>query len=177
MGMGSKYLKKPGEKVTIWAFDDAAETVEEIPGYIREGKLLFDNFTKRGIELNICKPLIKKKNGAIKGIVYPVDLERAQGVRLTRVRVENAGKKDPDLFEEAPPDDNRAKKYTVYYAKPIMFENDPVTKHLQINPRLVGKAIDSDIITRALALKPEVWQLLICFLAGGFMGWLFGAGM
>jgi hypothetical protein len=47
-----------------------------------------------------------------------------------------------------------------------------VLRQLHVNPRLVGTALDSEMIRNALGLRPEIWQMILALLIGVGVGWL-----
>jgi hypothetical protein len=81
----SKFLKRPGERISILAFDNNCTTIQELDGFIRDGQLIQEKLSKRAIEVNEMIPLVRKdKKGKNISLVYPVDLETSQGVRFKK---------------------------------------------------------------------------------------------
>jgi hypothetical protein len=134
--------------------------------------LVSNSLERKGIELNSCHPLIFQEKGKFKGVVYPVDLDASQGIYFTDESL--YGKEEfcitPPITVSVP--GRFRTKLETRWGRPVKFIRSTILRQLNINPRLTGTAVDSEMIRNALGLRPEIWQLIVALIVGVAIGWL-----
>lgn len=79
MGLLSR-IGKPGESVRLLAFSDDFRAFEIKKGWTKYGKYIENTSLMEGVELNVSGPLLEKSGERVKGVVYPVDYDKGQGI-------------------------------------------------------------------------------------------------
>jgi len=197
VGLLLRFLKVPGEKIKILAFGDCFTTSELKENYTAYGGYFHVGAKIEGCEKNAAKPLILKKDGKIKDMVYPVNFDTGQGAPFVVPTEkplrsyfetqkfswqEGELKPDPDgdvshqflveVYPGLPATDRHGN--VKGFMRMVKFIVDPVRLVIKTNPKLIGHTASSEIFANAIRAKAFRWQIIataiIMFLLGYAMG-------
>ncbi len=89
-------IGKPGDPMTILGFDHSGRTIELQKGMMQIGDYFRHPMSGAAWEQNIAEPHILKENGEYAGLVYPVAMDKGEGVGFRDEDFDRAGVKFTD---------------------------------------------------------------------------------
>lgn len=198
-----KRLGRPGESVQLLAFSNHFGSVEIKPGWTRYAQYLSNPVLQEGVEMNNAIPITHKKGEKILGNLIPVDFDKGQGVRFDSdgdmpvnsyveektFTIDEDGNitQNPDgpikkkflveVYKGLPVYSKKNGKGDMGFARVVKFDITPELVNVKTNPKLIGHATSSEILSNAIRLKPLRFQIIIALLGGLLLGMLLGMGM